>query len=75
MMIINIEKKEDDISLKMIINGKEEPFDYVSLINKLHGKERIEKINFSDNVDEWEKEEIEKLIDKINAVIKQPNEE
>ena len=36
MMIINIEKNEDDISLKMIINGKEELFDYVTLINELH---------------------------------------
>lgn len=75
MMIINIEKNEDDISLKMIINGKEEPFDYVTLINELHGKEKIEKINFSDDIDEWEKEEIQKLINKINDVIEQPTEE
>ena len=75
MMIINIEKNEDDISLKMIINGKEELFDYVTLINELHGKEKIEKNNFSDDIDEWEKEEIQKLINKINDVIDQPTEE
>lgn len=75
MMTINIEKNEDDISLKMIINGKEEPFDYITLINRLHGKEKIENINFSDEIDEWEKEEIQKLINKINDVIEQPTEE
>ena len=74
-MIINVKKEKEDIVLSLIINGTEEPFDYVRLVNELYNKNKIEKINYSNEINEWEKEEIEKLINEINSVIKQSNKE
>ena len=74
-MKINVKKENEDIVLSLIINGAEEPFDYVRLVNELYNKNEIEKINYSNEINDWEKEEIEELIKQINNVIKQPNEE
>ncbi len=74
-MKINVKKEKEDIVLSLIINGAEEPFDYVRLVNELYNKNEIEEINYSNEINDWEKEEIEELIKQINNVIKQPNEE
>lgn len=74
-MIIKISKKDDDILLKLFANGKEEDFDYVELINRLHNQEKIEKIDYSKDIDEWEKEEITNLINSINNSVNNPKEE
>ncbi len=73
-MQINVKKDNEDIVLSLVINQKEEPFDYVKLVNELYNKKEIEKIDYSEQINDWEKDEIKKLIDKINDTVKQPDE-
>ena len=68
-MKINVKKEKEDIVLSLVINEKEEPFDYVRLVNELYNKK--EEIIYSDGINDWEKDEINKLIDKINNTVKQ----
>ncbi len=70
-MKINVKKEKEDIVLSLVINEKEEPFDYVRLVNELYNKKEIEEIIYSDGINDWEKDEINKLIDKINNTVKQ----
>ena len=37
-MQINVKKDNEDIVLSLVINQKEEPFDYVKLVNELYNK-------------------------------------
>ena len=39
-MKINVSKENEDITLSLFINGKNEPFNYVSLVNELYKKKR-----------------------------------
>lgn len=68
-MKIKISKVDGDISLKIIIDGKELQFDYVTLVNNLYLKNKIEDVDFSDEIDDWEKNEIKKLISEINGIV------
>lgn len=70
-MKINVKKEKEDIVLSLVINEKEEPFDYVRLVNELYNKKEIEEIIYSDGINDWEKDEINKLIDKIINTVKQ----
>ncbi len=70
-MKINVKKEKEDIVLSLVINEKEETFDYVRLVNELYNKKEIEEIIYSDGINDWEKDEINKLIDKINNTVKQ----
>ena len=47
-MKINVKKEKEDIVLSLVINEKEEPFDYVRLVNELYNKKEIEEIIYSD---------------------------
>ena len=71
-MKINVKKENEDIVLSLVINEKEESFDYVKLVNELYNKKEIEEIIYSEEINDWEKDEIKKLIDKINDTVKQP---
>jgi len=73
-MKINVKKENEDIVLSLVINEKEESFDYVKLVNELYNKKEIEEIIYSEEINDWEKDEIKKLIDKINDTVKQPDE-
>ena len=73
-MKINVSKENEDITLSLFINGKNEPFNYVSLVNELYKKKEIEEINYSEKIKSREKEEINKLIQKIVIAIKEPEE-
>lgn len=70
-MKINVLKENEDIILSLTINDKQETFDYVRLVNELYNKEEIEDIIYSDDVNDWEKTEINKLVDQIKTVVKQ----
>lgn len=72
-MKLKVNKTNDDITTKLIIKEKEEQFDYVTLINNLYLKEKIEDIEYTENVEEWEKEEIKSLVDKINNIVDNPD--
>lgn len=72
-MKINVKKENEDIVLSLVINEKEESFDYVKLVNELYNKKEIEEIIYSEEINDWEKDEIKKLIDKINDTVKQPD--
>lgn len=71
-MKINVKKENEDIVLSLVINEKEESFDYVKLVNELYNEKEIEEIIYSEEINDWEKDEIKKLIDKINDTVKQP---
>lgn len=73
-MKINVKKTSEDIVLSLIIDGNEEPFDYVKLVNELYNKKEIEEIVYSGEINDWEKDEIKILIDKINDTVKQSDE-
>ena len=73
-MKINVKKENEDIVLSLVINEKEESFDYVKLVNELYNKKEIEEIIYSEEINDWEKDEIKKLIDKINDTVKQTDE-
>ena len=73
-MKINVKKENEAIVLSLVINEKEESFDYVKLVNELYNKKEIEEIIYSEEINDWEKDEIKKLIDKINDTVKQPDE-
>ena len=73
-MKINVSKENEDITLSLFINGKNEAFNYVSLVNELYKKKEIEEIVYSEKINSWEKEEINKLIQKIVIAIKEPEE-
>lgn len=64
-MKIKVSKENDDIITKLVIDGVEKQFDYIRLINELYENEEIENIEFSDDIEEWEAEEIKKLVDEI----------
>ena len=68
-MKIKVYKENEDIITKLIKNNKEISFDYVSLINGLYEKDLIDEIDFADDIDDWEQEEIKKLIEDINNTI------
>ena len=72
-MKINVKKENEDIVLSLVINEKEESFDYVKLVNELYNKKEIEEIIYSEEINDWEKDEIKKLIDNINDTVKQPD--
>lgn len=75
-MKIKVTKDKDDIITNLVIDGEEIQFDYVRLINGLYDNDIIDDIVFSDDIEEWEREEIRKLIDDINkAIIKQDEED
>ena len=74
-MIINVTKEKEDVVLSLEINEKKESFSYVRLVNELYNKKNIEKIVYSDEINEWEKKEIDKLVEQIKTSIKETNEE
>ena len=73
-MKINVSKENEDIILSLIINDKPETFDYVKLINEIYNKNKIKEIIYSDDVNEWERAQINKMIDKIKNIVKNPEE-
>lgn len=74
-MKIQVYKENDDIVTKLVIDKMEEQFDYVKLINELYEGEKIDKTDFDENVDEWERNEIQKLIDEIVLTIENKKKE
>ena len=73
-MKINVSKENEDIILSLIINDKPETFDYEKLINEIYNKKEIKEIIYSDDVNEWERAQINKMIDKIKNIVKNPEE-
>ena len=69
-MKLKVIRENDDITAKLIIDGKETAFDYVCLINQLYDNDLIDdEIEFSENIEDWEKEEIKNLVCEINDVV------
>lgn len=69
-MKIRVTKDKEDIITTLVIDDEEVQFDYVALINGLYKNDRIEEpIHFSDDIEQWEREEIQKLISEINKSI------
>ena len=74
-MKIKVTKDKGDITTNLVINGEEIQFDYVRLINGLYDNDIIDAIDFSEDIEEWEREEIQKLIDDINKTVIKHDEE
>ena len=63
-------KVNDVIETKLIINDIEQNFEYLTFINNLIDGNEIEEIIYPDDISNEEKEEIDKMIEQINEVIK-----
>lgn len=70
-MQLSIDKIKDQYKLNIIKeDGNKEKFEYIKLINMIYEGEKVEKINYGNNITEEEKEQIQKMINDINAEIK-----
>lgn len=68
-MKIIVNKVNNNIGVKLEIDGKEIDFKYIDFIDKLYSKEKIEDITFN-NIEEWEKTKISELVKQINDTVK-----
>jgi hypothetical protein len=69
-MQLNIDKIKDQYKLNIIKeDGNKEKFEYIKFINMIYEGEKVENINYGNNITEEEKEQIQKMINDINAEI------
>ncbi len=69
-MQLSIDKIKDQYKLNIIKeDGNKEKFEYIKFINMIYEGEKVEKINYGNNITEEEKEQIQKMINDINAEI------
>lgn len=71
-MKLLVNKNNEDIEIKIDINGVPNDFDYINLINEIYNNNKIDKTDFDDSINEWEQKAINELVDKINSIIKKP---
>ena len=70
-MQLSIDKIKDQYKLNIIKeDGNKEKFEYIKFINMIYEGEKTKKINYGNNITEEEKEQIQKMINDINAEIK-----
>lgn len=70
-MKLSLNKSNDQYKLFIEKNdGKKEKFDYIKFINMLYDGDNIEKINYDSNITQEEREQIDKMIDDIDKIIK-----
>lgn len=70
MDIIITKDSSENIIVKLKINGVEQEFDYIKLIDNLYNQMEINNVFYDEMINEWEKEEIGKLIEKIKQISK-----
>lgn len=70
MDIIIAKDSSENIIIKLKINGIEQEFDYIKLIDNLYNHVEINNVFYDEMINDWEKEEIEKLIKKIKEISK-----
>lgn len=70
MEIMITKDSSENIIIKLKINGIEQEFDYIKLIDNLYNKVEISNVFYDETINDWEKEEIGKLIKKIKEVSK-----
>lgn len=69
-MQLNIDKIKDQYKLNIIKeDGNKEKFEYIKFINMIYEGEKVENINYGNKITEEEKEQIQKMINDINAEI------
>lgn len=69
-MQLSIDKIKDQYKLNTIKeDGNKEKFEYIKFINMIYEGEKVEKINYGNNITEEEKKQIQKMINDINAEI------
>lgn len=64
-MIIKIFKDNEEITCKISLNGKEENFSYISMVDYIYKKNPKIKLEFSEDILEEEKDKIINLFDQI----------
>ena len=68
-MKLEFVRTSDIIETKLIINDIEQNFEYLIFINNLIDGNKIEEIIYPNDISNEEKEEIDKMIEQISAVI------
>ena len=66
-MIIKIFKDNEEITCKISINGKEENFSYISMVDYIYKKNPKIELEFSEDILEEEKNRINNLFNQIYA--------
>lgn len=66
-MIIKIFKDNEEITCKISINGKEENFSYISMVDYIYKKNPKIELEFSEDILEEEKNKINNLFNQIYA--------
>lgn len=70
-MKLNLKKTKDQYKVLIEKNGeKPEKFEYVEFINLLYAGEEIEEIIYDDNISQEEREQLDKMINDINTIVK-----
>lgn len=64
-MIIKIFKDNEEITCKISINGKEENFSYISMVDYIYKKNPKIELEFSEDILEEEKNKINNLFNQI----------
>lgn len=67
MKLIVNKNENNNYEMKIDNNGKIINFDYITLIDYLYNNGKIEKIEYN-NLNQWEKDEIDKVVKKINEL-------
>lgn len=74
MKLLVKKESDDNISMKIEINGQEKDFDYVDFVDSIYNQDKIEDIDFAENINDWEKGAINSLINKINELVDEEEE-
>jgi hypothetical protein len=62
-------KNDEEIKVKLRVDGGDMDFDYIKMIEYLHSGTVFEETEYPDDITSIEKEKIDSMIDKINESI------
>ena len=67
-MNLMISKSEDDIIVKIKNDEQVIDFDYITFINKLYEGEKIMGVEYSVEIEDWEKSKIDDLVERFKSI-------
>lgn len=73
-MKLNLKKTKDQYKVLIEKNGeKPEKFEYIKFINLLYAGEEIEEVAYDENISQEERNQLDKMINDINTIVKGEN--
>jgi len=68
-MKLVFKKNDNEIEVKLKIDGELEDFNYIKIIEYLHGGNELEETEYPDDISNMEQEKINDMINNINESI------